>query len=223
MKILILDGDKKLADTIGRELEETRYEVQYAGDGEAGLMAAQKNRFDLIVLDWTLIKKDGLSVLKDLRGQKNMTPILMLTAKDSVGEVVVSLNNGADACVTKPIEIKVLIARIHALLRRNKWNRSAEICFEHIRLDPVAHKVWSADEEIALTAVEYSLLLYFMQNPEQAVTRIMIAENVWDNTLDLSKNSIDVYVNYLRNKIDYRLGKNLIHTVRGTGYVFKPM
>jgi DNA-binding response OmpR family regulator len=221
VNILVIGNDERLADSLKFELKEGLYDVQYTADGETGLMTAKKNRFDLIVLDWGLIKKDGLSVLKELREQKIMIPILMLTAKDSVGEVVVSLNSGADACVSKPLEIKVLIARLNALVRRTKWDRGAEICIAPIRLDPVAHKVWSDDEEVALTAVEYSLLLYFMQNPEQVVTRTMIAENVWGNAIDLSKNGIDVYVNYLRNKIDNGLGKNLIHTVRGTGYVFK--
>lgn len=223
MNVLIIDNDEKLVNALKYELKEAQCEVQCAADGEAGLMIALTKPFDLILMDWTLPNKSGLSVLKELREQKNMTPILMLTAKDSVGEVVVSLDSGADACVTKPYEIKVLIARMNALVRRKKWNRGAEICFGHIRLDPIAHKVWSDDEEIELSAKEYGLLLYFMQNPEQVVTRTMIAENVWDNTLNLFNNSIDVYVNSLRKKIDYGMGKNQIHTVRMTGYVFKSL
>jgi len=217
MKILIIDKDRKLYNTLRRKLDEARYELQYAAKGEEGLKAAQEKQFDLILLDWAV----GLSVLKELREQKISTPILMLTAEDAIRDVVASLDSGADACVMKPFEIRVLIARMNALVRRRKWDRGAEIGFANIRLDPVTHKVWRDNNEVSLTAKEYALLLYFMQNPDQVVTRTMIAEEVWGNEFDTFTNIIDVYVNYLRKKIDYGASANLIHTVRGAGYIFK--
>ncbi len=132
-----------------------------------------------------------------------------------------SLDSGADACVTKPFEITVLIARMNALVRRRRWDRGAEICYANIRLDPVTHKVWRDEKEVALTAKEYSLLIYFMQNPDQVVTRMMITEEVWKSSFDMFTNIIDVYVNYLRKKIDYGASIKLIHTLRGVGYIFK--
>ena len=221
MKILIIDTDKKFASAMSRELESTRCKVRCATNGEEGLRAAQENRFDLIVLDWALGRTAGLRVLMDLRGQGNSTPILMLTAGDSVSDVVVALNSGADACVTKPFEIRILIARMNALVRRREWGRGAEICYAHFRLDPVTRMVWSDDKKIELTGKEYDLLFYFMQNPEKVVTRTMIAENVWGDATDDFTNNINVNINYLRKKIDPELEKKLIHTVIGSGYIFK--
>jgi DNA-binding response OmpR family regulator len=168
-----------------------------------------------------LPKKDGLSVLKDLRERKNVTPILMLTAKDSVEDIVAGLDSGSDDYLTKPFAFAELLARVRALMRRSELDRGAEIRFADLRLDPVTHKVWRKDKEIDLTAKEYGLLEYFMRNPHQVLTRTMIAEHVWDYTFDSFTNIIDVYVNYLRKKIDREADKKLIHTVRGVGYILK--
>jgi DNA-binding response OmpR family regulator len=221
MRILVVEDEKKIANFIKRGLEEELYEVQTAADGEEGLRLAQEKSFDLIVLDWMLPKKDGLSVLKELREKKNMTPVLMLTAKDSVEDIVAGLDSGSDDYLTKPFAFIELSARVRALVRRSEQDRGAEIRFADLRLDPVTHKVWRKDEEIELTAKEYSLLEYFMRNPNQVVTRTMIAEHCWDYTFDTFTNIIDVYVNYLRKKIDREADRKLIHTVRGVGYVFK--
>ena len=126
MKVLIIDSDKELADLIDMEFKKAHYEVRYASDGEAGLKFAMENQFDLIVLDWTLPKKDGMGVLKKLRKRKNWTPILMLTAEDSITDVVQSLDSGANSCVTVPFELPVLLARMKALIRRSKWDRGVE-------------------------------------------------------------------------------------------------
>jgi DNA-binding response OmpR family regulator len=221
MRILVVEDEKKVASFSKRGLEEEQYEVHTAADGEEGLKLALEKPFDLIVLDWMLPKKDGLSVLKELREKKNVTPILMLTAKDSVEDIVAGLDSGSDDYLTKPFAFAELLARVRALMRRSELDRGAEIRFGDLRLDPVTHKVWRKDKEIDLTAKEYGLLEYFMRNPHQVLTRTMIAEHVWDYTFDSFTNIIDVYVNYLRKKIDREADKKLIHTVRGVGYILK--
>ena len=221
MRILVVEDEKKVANFIKRGLEEERYEVLTAADGEEGLRLALEKTFDLIVLDWMLPKMDGLSLLKDLRGKEIMTPVLMLTAKDSVEDIVAGLDSGSDDYLTKPFAFPELLARVRALGRRSEQERGAQIIFADMRLDPVTHKVWRSDQEIDLSGKEYDLLKYFMRNPNQAVTRTMIAEHCWDYTFDTFTNIIDVYVNYLRKKIDRDTSRKLIHTVRGVGYIFK--
>ncbi|KAF0221247.1 MAG: two-component system OmpR family copper resistance phosphate regulon response regulator [Geobacteraceae bacterium] len=221
MRILVVEDEKKVASFIKRGLEEEKYEVETAGDGEEGLKMALEKPYDLIVLDWMLPKKDGLSVLKEMRGKKNATPVLMLTAKDTVEDIVAGLESGSDDYLTKPFAFAELLARVRALLRRSEMDRGAEIRFADLRIDPVTHKVWRKDREIDLTAKEYGLLEYFMRNPNQVLTRTMIADHVWDYTFDSFTNIIDVYVNYLRKKIDRDADKKLIHTVRGVGYILK--
>ena len=221
MKILVVEDEKKVSSFIKRGLEEEKYEVEIAGDGEEGLNMAMEKAFDLIVLDWMLPKRDGLSVVKELRSRNTMTPVLMLTAKDSVDDIVAGLDSGSDDYLTKPFAFAELLARVRALLRRSEMDRGAEIHFSDLRLDPVTHKVWRGEKEIDLTAKEYALLEYFMRNPNQVLTRTMIADHVWDYTFDSFTNIIDVYVNYLRKKIDRDADKKLIHTVRGVGYILK--
>jgi DNA-binding response OmpR family regulator len=221
MRILIVEDEKKIANFIKRGLEEERNEVLTAADGEEGLRLALEKTFDLIVLDWMLPKLDGLSLLKDLRGKKIMTPVLMLTAKDTVEDIVAGLDSGSDDYLTKPFAFPELLARVRALGRRSEQERGAQILFADMRLDPVSHKVWRNDHEIDITGKEYDLLEYFMRNPNQVVTRTMISEHCWDYTFETFTNIIDVYVNYLRKKIDRDTGRKLIHTVRGVGYVFK--
>jgi len=221
MRILVVEDEKKIANFIKRGLEEEQYEVLTAADGEEGLRLALGKTFDLIVLDWMLPKLDGLSLLKDLRGKQVMTPVLMLTAKDSVEDIVDGLDSGSDDYLTKPFAFPELLARVRALGRRSEQERGAQITFADMRLDPVTHKVWRSDQEIDLSGKEYDLLEYFMRNPNQAVTRTMIAEHCWDYAFDPFTNIIDVYVNYLRKKVDRDTSRKLIHTVRGVGYVFK--
>ncbi|MBP1728954.1 MAG: two component transcriptional regulator, winged helix family, partial [Deltaproteobacteria bacterium] len=206
---------------IKRGLEEESYDVETAADGEEGLAMALERRFDLIILDWMLPKRDGMSLLKELRERKIATPVLMLTAKDTVEDIVVGLETGSDDYLTKPFAFAELLARVKALIRRSEMDRGAELTFADLRIDPVAHKVWRADKEVDLTAKEYGLLEYFMRNPNQVLTRTMIADHVWDYTFDSFTNIIDVYVNYLRKKIDRDAPVKLIHTVRGVGYILK--
>jgi heavy metal response regulator len=221
MKILVVEDEKKVSSFIKRGLEEEKYEVDIANDGEDGLRMALDKAYDLIVLDWMLPKRDGLSVVRELRGKNTMTPVLMLTAKDSVEDIVAGLDSGSDDYLTKPFAFAELLARVRALLRRSEMDRGAELRFGDLRIDPVTHKVWRNEKEIDLTAKEYALLEYFMRNPNQVLTRTMIADHVWDYTFDSFTNIIDVYVNYLRKKIDRDADKKLIHTVRGVGYILK--
>ena len=221
MKILVVEDEKKVANFIKRGLEGESFDVEMASNGEDGLAMAKSNHYDLILLDIMLPKKDGLSVIKELRDNEINYPILCLTAKDSVEDIIAGLDIGSDDYLTKPFAFAELLARVKALVRRSAKDRGAEIFFADLRLDPVTHKVWRAEKEIDLTAKEYGLLEYFMRNPNQVLTRNMIAEHVWDYTFDSFTNIIDVYVNYLRKKVDKDFSKKLIHTIRGVGYVLK--
>ncbi len=221
MRILVVEDEKKVASFIKRGLEEEKFAVDVAYDGEEGLYMAENTPYDLIIMDIMLPKKDGLAVIKDLRAKDNPSPVLCLTAKDKVEDIVTGLDSGSDDYLTKPFAFSELLARVRALLRRQKQDRGAELFFADLRLDPVSHKVWRSSVEIDLTAKEYALIEYFMRNPNQVLTRTMIAEHVWDYSFDSFTNIIDVYVNYLRKKIDKDYAKKLIHTVRGVGYVLK--
>ena len=221
MRILVVEDEKKVASFIKRGLEEENYEVDIAYDGEEGLYMGESNPYDLVIMDIMLPKMDGLTVIKELRKRQVNHPVLCLTAKDTVQDIVSGLDSGSDDYLTKPFAFAELLARVKALLRRGKKDRGAELLFADLRLDPVAHKVWRSNKEIELTAKEYALLEYFMRNPNQILTRTMIAEHVWDYTFDSFTNIIDVYVNYLRKKVDRDYDNKLIHTVRGVGYVLK--
>lgn len=221
MKILVVEDEKKVASFIKRGLEEEQYEVDLAHDGEEGVKMATATPYDLILMDIMLPKKDGLAAIRDIRAKGAATPVLCLTAKDTVDDIVAGLDQGSDDYLTKPFAFAELLARVRALIRRGSFDRGAEITFADLRLDPVSHKVWRSNREIDLTSKEYALLEYFMRNPGIVLTRTMIAEQVWDYTFDSFTNIIDVYVNYLRKKIDRDFDQKLIHTVRGVGYVLK--
>jgi DNA-binding response OmpR family regulator len=168
-----------------------------------------------------LPKMDGLTVIKELRAAGKRTPVLMLTARDTTEDIVSGLEAGSDDYLTKPFAFAELLARVRALLRRGEQDRGAEISFADLRLDPVTHKVWRSDKEIDLTAKEYGLLEYMMRNPNTVLSRAMIAEHVWDYAFDSFTNIIDVYVNYLRKKVDKEHATKLIHTVRVQGYILR--
>ncbi len=221
MRILVVEDEKKVASFIKRGLEEEDFTVDVAHDGESGIAMAESSSYDLILMDVMLPKKDGLSAIKELREKNISAPILCLTAKDTVEDIASGLDIGSDDYLTKPFAFAELVARVRALIRRGSQDRGAELYFADLRLDPVGHNVWRNNRPVDLTAKEYALLEYFMRNPNQVLTRNMIAEHVWDYTFDSFTNIIDVYVNYLRKKIDRDFDKKLIHTVRGVGYVLK--
>ena len=220
MRILIVEDEKKVAAFIKKGLEEETYAVDIASDGEEGLHLGEQNPYDLIILDLMLPKINGLDILSRLRLKKD-TPILLLTAKDSVEDKDEGLNQGADDYLTKPFAFSELLARIRVLLRRGKAETKTTLEIADLTLDLVSHKVNRGNEEIELTGKEYSLLEYFMRNQEKVLTRTMIAEHVWDYNFDTFTNVIDVYVNHLRKKIDKNFPAKLLHTLRGVGYVMK--
>ena len=221
MRILIVEDEKKVAAFIKKGLEEETYAVDIASDGEEGLHLGEQNPYDLIILDLMLPKINGLDILSRLRAKEIETPILLLTAKDSVEDKVEGLNQGADDYLTKPFAFSELLARIRVLLRRGKNETKTTLEIADLTLDLVSHKVIRGNEEIELTGKEYSLLEYFMRNQEKVLTRTMIAEHVWDYNFDTFTNVIDVYVNHLRKKIDKNFPAKLLHTLRGVGYVMK--
>jgi len=221
MYILIVEDEKKVAGFIKQGLQEERYTVDVAYDGEEALLLAEMNSYDLIVLDIMLPKKDGMEVLKDLRAQGLSIPILVLTAKDTLEDKVQGLDSGADDYITKPFAFAELLARIRALLRRGKPTNETSLTAADLMLDPATHKVQRAGKQMELTSKEYALLEYFLRNKGQVLTRTLINEHVWGYRFDTGTNIVDVYVNYLRSKIDRGFDKKLIHTVRGVGYVLR--
>jgi heavy metal response regulator len=221
MRILVVEDEKKVASFIQRGLEGEGFQVDLAGDGEEGVEMAKASTYDLILMDVMLPKLDGLGAIRELRAANIASPVLCLTAKDTVEDIVAGLDSGSDDYLTKPFAFAELLARVRALMRRGSQERGAEITYADLRLDPVAHRVWRAGQEIDLTAKEYALLEYFMRNAEKTLTRNMIAEHVWDYTFDSFTNIIDVYVNYLRKKVDRDFPNKLVHTVRGVGYMLK--
>jgi len=221
MKILVVEDEKKVANFIKRGLEDDSYQVTLSSDGVDGLKKAISGEFDVIILDCMLPKKDGLGVLKELRESGILTPVLMLTAKAETDDIVAGLDAGADDYLIKPFAFAELQARVRALLRRSGQDRGAEIRFADMRLDPVNHKVWRGDVEVVLTAKEYSLLSYLVRNAGTVLSRANIADNCWEYPFETFTNIIDVYINYLRKKVDGKFPTKLIHTVRGQGYILK--
>lgn len=221
MRILVIEDEKKVANFIKKGLEEEHYAVDTAFDGEEGLYMTEVNEYDLIVLDLMIPKIEGLEVLRRIRRKKNNVPILVLTARNTVEDVVKGLDAGCDDYVTKPFAFMEFLARIRALLRREKTDKEPLLTIADLTLSPITHKVMRQEKDIELTSKEYALLEYFIRNPEKVLTRTMISEHVWDCHFDSMTNVVDVYVNYLRKKIDKDFEPKLIHTIRGIGYMMK--
>lgn len=221
MRILVVEDEKKLASFIRRGLKEKNYAVDVANDGNEGLFLANTNSYDLIILDIMLPNKDGISICRELRKKKNDVPILMLTARDDVEDKITGLDAGADDYLTKPFAFGELLARARALMRRKERVKTTKLKVADLELDQLTHKVTRSGKPIELTSTEYALLEYLMLNASQVVTRTMISEHVWSDYSDTFSNVINVYINYLRKKIDNEFEKKLIHSVRGTGYILK--
>jgi len=221
VKILVVEDEKKVANFIKRGLEEGGYEVTAVHDGIIGLNQALTGEYGLVILDLSLPKKDGLAVVRELREAGSLVPVLMLTASGTTDDIVTGLDAGSDDYLTKPFAFAELLARTRNLIRRSEQDRGAEILFADLRLDPVSHRVWRAGNEIDLTGKEYGLLEYLLRNPNMVLSRKQIAEHVWREAFDNFTNIVDVYVNYLRKKVDKDYPVKLIHTVRGQGYTLK--
>ena len=221
MRILVVEDEKKVVSFIKKGLEEHTYTVDVAYDGEEGLLLAEDNSYDCIILDIMLPKLDGYDVIRALRSKKQQTPVIFLTAKDSVTDKVKGLDYGADDYIVKPFAFAELLARIRALVRREKNKPQDVLRVADLEMNLLKHTVTRAGGRIELTPKEFSLLRYFMENSEQVLTRTMISENVWGYNFDSMTNVIDVHINALREKIDKEYDKKLIHTIRGVGYVFE--
>ncbi len=221
MRILLIEDEQKIASFIQRGLKEEHFVVDSAYDGEEGQYLAEINPYDLIVLDLMLPKKDGMTICRELRQKKNTTPILMLTAKNTVRDKVVGLNAGTDDYLTKPFSFDEFLARVRALLRRQREDKTSLLKVADLELNQLTHEVKRSNKSIILTSKEYALLEYFMLHANQVVTRTMIFEHVWHESFDSFSNIIDVYIKYLRNKIDHGFKQKLIHTLRGRGYILK--
>ena len=219
-RILLIEDDEAIVKIIRRTLTYEGYQVEAALDGEAGLASARSVHPDLVVLDWMLPGIDGLEVCQRLRVNENV-PILMLTAKDSLHDRVEGLDSGADDYMVKPFEIDELLARIRALLRRTSQDRSPVLTFDNMVMESSARKVFRNNKEIMLTAKEYDLLELFLRNPRQVLTREVIFDRVWGYDFGGESNVLDVYIRYLRQKLEENGDSRILHTVRGVGYVLR--
>ena len=221
MRILVVEDERKVASFIRQGLGEEGYAVDVASNGEEGLAMARDGVHDLIILDIGLPKMNGLQVLQELRRRKVTTSVLLLTVRATIEDKVLGLDAGADDYLTKPFAFQELVARVRALLRRRTEGGPAVLQFADLTLDPARHTAFRGGQKIDLTSKEFALLDYFMRNPGRVLTRTMIIEHVWDYDFDTGTNVVDVYVNYLRKKIDSDREPKLIHTIRGVGYVMK--
>jgi DNA-binding response OmpR family regulator len=221
MRILLVEDEVKVGSFIRRALEEDSYAVDLCTNGEKAIELARASAYDLVILDIMLPGASGLEILRQLRKERMRTPVLILTARTGVDEKVKGLDSGADDYLTKPFAIEELLARVRALLRRGSGDAAGVLQVDDLVLNPVSHEVTRGGQRIELTAKEYALLEYFMRNADRVLTRAMIAEHVWNLDFDTFTNVIDVYVNYLRNKVDRGRSRRLIHTVRGSGYVLR--
>ena len=221
MRILVIEDERKIAQFIKRGLKEEGYAVDAANDGEEGHFLASTNDYDIIVLDVMLPRLDGVNLCKKLREEKNPVPIIILTAKDDVEDKIKGLDAGADDYLTKPFAFEELLARIRAALRKKDQAVSTKLQVADLTLDLLTHRVMRSNKEIVLTNKEYTLLEYLMRHAASIIPRAIISEHVWDINFDTDTNVIDVYINYLRRKIDSGHKKKLIHTIRGRGYTLK--
>jgi heavy metal response regulator len=223
MHVLVVEDEKKVASFIQRGLEAEHYSVDLSYDGEDGLTRLFDGDYDLIILDVMLPKRDGLSLLREVRKRGVQIPVLLLTARDTLVDKVAGLDQGADDYLTKPFAFEELLARVRALLRRGAQTQSTTLTLADLSLDPVTRQVTRAGKKIDLTAKEFALLEFFLRSPGRVLSRAVIAQHVWGVDFDTFTNVIDVYVKYLRKKIDTDFEPKLIHTVRGAGYVMKEL
>ncbi|HEX3178922.1 MAG TPA: response regulator transcription factor [Methylomirabilota bacterium] len=218
MRILLVEDDRKAARLLTKGLHEEGFVVDFAGTGEAGEEMATVNDYDVIVLDWLLPGKDGLAVCGALRAAGNSTPILMLTARDTVADRVSGLTSGADDYLTKPFAFAELLARVRALLRRAGVARPVVLKVADVALDTIRRRVSRDGTSIALTPKEYAILEVLMRNAGEVVSRTRLTEAVWEQAADVVDNLVDVHLKNLRRKLELAGGPPLIHTVRGVGY-----
>lgn len=221
MRILIVEDERHLAKILKKGLEENGFIVDMCHEGEEGLYMAETYPFDAILLDILLPKMDGLSILNRLRAKNIGVPVLMLTAKGELEDRVKGLNTGADDYIIKPFDFQELLARLNAVIRRSSNKASPVISIDDLTINMHLKTVTRSGKEIQLSTKEYSLLEYLVLNNGRVISRTELTEHMYDTDFDLDSNVIDVYINYLRNKIDKGFDRQLVRTVRGAGYVLK--
>ena len=221
MRVLIVEDEKSLANVIKKGLEEEGYAVDVSYNGEEGLFMAENEPSDLIILDIMLPVIDGMSILKKIRKSGIKTPVVMLTAKDTIIDKVSGLDSGADDYLTKPFSFEELLARMRALLRRNTEAKTSLLTIKDLTIEMASHEVRRGGTDILLSAKEYALLEYMAINRNKVLSRTALTEHLYNQDFDLDSNVIDVFVNRLRNKIDRGHDIKLIHTVRGAGYTLR--
>lgn len=219
MRILVAEDDSRLADLLQRSLREESYAVDRAEDGQEAEWLAFENPYDLIILDIMLPRKDGLAVLKTLREGGMTTPVLILTAKDSKSDIVKGLDSGGDDYLTKPFSIEELLARVRVLMRRRPGKPVLQLEVGPLKIDTTRKEVSREGQKIEMTAKEYALLEYLARHAGAVLSRSELSEHVWDMNFDPTSNVVDVYIGYLRSKIDKPFGSQLLKTVRGHGYM----
>ncbi len=218
MRILLVEDNQRLSAALKAQLEKDGYTVDALLDGKQGLAYAEETTYDLIILDIMLPKKDGLAICRELREEHVNTPVLMLTARDTVNDRILGLDSGADDYLVKPFDINELRARLRALLRRNAEDKTSVLTAGDLRLDPATRLVERGGQAIELTGKEYALLEYFIRHPNQVITREMIENHVWGTDFNGTSNIIDSYIHRLRRKIDGPYETKLLETIREVGY-----
>jgi two-component system OmpR family response regulator len=218
MRVLVVEDEEKLAGLLRRGLRREGMAVDVASDGEGAILRATTTAYDLILLDVMLPGGDGFDVCRALRARDVWSPTLMLTALGEVEDRVRGLDAGADDYLTKPFSFEELLARMRALMRRSAPPRSTVLRVDDLRLDPATHRAWRGSTELALTAREFALLEAFMRRPGEVLSRFELLEHVWDESYENRSNVIEVYVGYLRDKLDRPFGRQSLETVRGAGY-----
>ena len=219
IRILIVEDEPQIADFVVRGLREEGFTVEHAADGNDGWHAIRSREWDLVLLDWWLPGRDGLSLLRGMREAGNSTPVLMLTARDAVSDRVQGLDSGADDYLCKPFAFAELLARVRALARRRGGSSSTLLSYADVRVDLASHRVERAGKRLDLTTKEQALLVLFLRHPGQVLTRTRIYDHVWDDRYDGLSNTLEVHVMELRRKLE-KHGPRLIHTLRGRGYYF---
>jgi two-component system OmpR family response regulator len=221
VRLLLVEDDAKLAHAVGRGLRHEGYAVDVASDGDAALLQAAVYDYDGILLDIMLPGRDGLEVCTELRHRGCWAPVLMLTARGQVGDRIIGLDVGADDYLAKPFDFGELLARLRALLRRTPGERPVRLEIGDLVVDPAAHRVTRAGTPVELTAREFAVLEFLARHPGQAVTRTRLLEHVWDENYEGSTNIVDVYVGYLRKKLEQPFGTPMIRTIRGVGWTLE--
>jgi DNA-binding response OmpR family regulator len=220
MHVLLVEDDVRISRVVQRALTEVGHDVDVAHDGAEGLARAEDTAYDLLVLDVMLPERDGFSIARELRRQRQRTPILMLTARDAVADRVRGLDAGADDYLPKPFALEEFLARVRALGRRTA-DSTEPLLVGDLKLDPDRHEVHRGDQSIGLTAKEFDLLAYLMRNAGRVLSKPQITEHVWGYDSEATSNVVEIYIHYLRDKIDKGYGRPLIRTIRGVGYTIK--